>query len=111
MPQDDLQEVRATPGPWHVEDGGFGAYVISDDANGFAICQRSPWENWSQQSRANAKLIAAAPDLLAALKAVNKLIAEAAMTGFNYLDGDWAERLFTSQQATSAAIRKAEGEA
>jgi len=47
--------------------------------------------------------------MLAALKNVNKLISEAAMTGFNCHDGDWAERLFASQQVTSAAIRKAEG--
>lgn len=49
----------------------------------------------------------AAPDMLAALQNVQKLIAEAAMTGFNCNDGDWAERLFFSQQMTSAAIRKA----
>lgn len=47
------------------------------------------------------------PDMLEALCSVNKLISEAAMTGFNCHDGDWAERLFHSQQATSAAIKKA----
>jgi hypothetical protein len=46
-------------------------------------------------------------DMLAALQAVNKLISEAALTGFNCHDGDWAERLFHSQQATSTAIKKA----
>ena len=49
----------------------------------------------------------AAPDMLAALRNVQKLIAEAAMTGFNYKDGDWPERLFLSQQVTSAVIEKA----
>jgi hypothetical protein len=52
-------------------------------------------------------LIAAAPEMLAALLNVRKLISEAAMTGFNWQDGDWAERLFVSQQVTSAAIAKA----
>lgn len=52
-------------------------------------------------------LITAAPDLLAALRSVQKLISEAAMTGFNHKDGDWAERLFASQQVTSAAIKRA----
>lgn len=47
-------------------------------------------------------------EVLAALKAVNKIIAEAAMTGFNWKDGDWSERLFRSQQATSRAIKNAE---
>ncbi len=49
----------------------------------------------------------AAPDMLAALQNVQKLISEAAMTGFNHKDGDWPERLFLSQQVTSAAINKA----
>lgn len=46
-------------------------------------------------------------ELLAALKGVQKIISEGAMTGFNCHDGDWAGRLFHSQQATSAAIKKA----
>lgn len=41
---------------------------------------------------------------LVALLNVRKLITEAAMTGFNCHDGDWAERLFASQAVTSAAI-------
>lgn len=52
-------------------------------------------------------LIAAAPKLYNALAAVNKLISEAAMTGFNWKDGDWAQRLFDSQQETSTALREA----
>lgn len=51
----------------------------------------------------------AALDMLTALKNVQKLIAEAAMTGFNYKDGDWPERLFASQHVTDTAIRRAEG--
>lgn len=46
-------------------------------------------------------------EMYAALLAVNKIIAEAALTGFNYKDGDWADRLFHSQQATSAALKSA----
>jgi hypothetical protein len=42
--------------------------------------------------------------LVVALENVRALIAEAAMTGFNHKDGDWAERLFSSQQDTSAAL-------
>lgn len=49
----------------------------------------------------------AASDMLAALRNVQKIISEAAMTGFNCKDGDWPERLFDSQQVTSAAIKKA----
>lgn len=53
-------------------------------------------------------LAAAAPAMLAALRNVRKLISEAAMTGFSSHDGNWAERLFASQAATSAAIAKAQ---
>ncbi len=55
----------------------------------------------------DANLIAAAPDMLAALLNVRKIISEAAQTGFNWKDGDWADRLYESQQMTSAAISKA----
>lgn len=58
---------------------------------------------------ANAHLIAAAPDMYEALKAVNRLIAEGAEHGFNYEAGDWAARLFHSQQRTSNSLKKAEG--
>jgi len=49
-------------------------------------------------------------DLVAALASVQKLISEAAMTGFNWQDGDWPQRLFESQRVTSAALRKARGQ-
>jgi len=42
--------------------------------------------------------------LVNALENVRRIIAEGALTGFNYKDGDWAERLFESQQVTSAAL-------
>lgn len=49
----------------------------------------------------------AAMEMLVALQSVRALIAEAAMTGFDWKAGDWTERLFHSQQATSNAIAKA----
>ena len=44
--------------------------------------------------------------MLEALRNVQKIVADGAMTGFNYKDGDWAERLYESQQVTSAAIKR-----
>lgn len=42
-----------------------------------------------------------------ALQTVRKLISEAANNGFNYtLGGDWPQRLFLSQQETSATLEK-----
>jgi hypothetical protein len=39
-----------------------------------------------------------------ALLNVRGIISEGAMTGFNWKDGDWADRLFASQRMTSAAL-------
>lgn len=100
-----------TKGPWLLDDGLPGG-VYSDDATGSIVarCMGIGFE-WVSRPRAesiaNAQLISAAPDMLAALRNVQKLISEAAMTGFNWKDGDWADRLFFSQQVTSEAIRKA----
>jgi hypothetical protein len=62
-----------TPGPWQVGDGqgnGHRDYIYCDDATGSAVAtvelQYAPRNPLEQQ--ANARLIAAAPDMLAALK-------------------------------------------
>jgi len=47
-------------------------------------------------------------EMYEALKEVNKIVSEGAAEGFNYTIGDWADRLFQSQQKTHAAIRKYE---
>lgn len=104
---------KHTPGPWAWRwksgslhqvgtDRPFGATVLAptysyDEGVGIEV------------SDADDSLIAAAPDLLEALLSVRSLISEAAATGFNYKDGDWPERLYFSQQKTSAAIEKARG--
>jgi len=46
--------------------GGFGIHV----GRGIVICGRAGWPDRAEESEANARLIAAAPDLLAALKEV-----------------------------------------
>ena len=95
-----------TPGPWVARYSD--RVTTSDDKDGSrSIAHVYGWrENYDWQD-ANRRLIAAAPDMLTALCNVQKLISEAAMTGFNCKDGDWAERLFFSQQMTSTAIEKA----
>lgn len=87
---------------WAVNSGG----SVVAEIDGFLFIQTCG-EVASAQERAH--LIAAAPDMYEALKAVNKLIAEGCKHGFNYEVGDWAECLFHSQQKTSGALKKAEG--
>ena len=89
-----------TPGPWRVN----GCELIGDSTVLATLCWHSGRD---AENQADYALIAAAPDLLEALLNVRSLISEAAAAGFNYKDGDWPERLYFSQQKTSAAIEKA----
>lgn len=103
-----------TPGPWAIYEG-------NDEAVSHWRKNASVWSESAghivaytdfltkEIALGNARLIAAAPDMLAALHHVRKIIVEAAETGFNCHDGDWAERLFASQSITFDAVRKAEG--
>ena len=107
---------KHAPGPWRVmchlsDDSGHIAIVAGEKDN---VCDVFPFgslpgrrDRKLEHHKANAALIAAAPDLLEALINVRKIITEGALTGFNYKDGDWAPRLFNSQHTTSSAIAKA----
>lgn len=54
-----------TPGPWVADlDAQWGPYVYGDDA---IVADYSMWDGHREEARANARLIAAAPDLLEAL--------------------------------------------
>ena len=115
-----------TPGPWDyvASTEHHGPYVTSNYGSTIADCYvmsqpselstlnggpSKPIPHMTEMADANARLISAAPEMLVALANVQKLIAETALTGFNYKDGDWAQRLFESQQVTSRAIKAAVG--
>jgi len=119
-------ETEFTEGPWEYipSTEHHGPYVAGPWAGDICDCytmsnprslsvvnggDSRPIHHQHEKADANARLISAAPEMFEALLTVNKLIAEAASTGFNCHDGDWAERLFRSQQATSEALRKAVG--
>lgn len=57
------QETSYTPGPWEVFKSHTGTYVL-DSAEQAAVCKLE----WCMEAEANARLIAAAPELLDALK-------------------------------------------
>ena len=86
-----------TPGPWEADgvgsDGSFEIWsgVISGKEGAFIICSRNPIEHRAAASRANARLIAAAPDLLEALQGVLRV----------------ADRRTVEFDAAHAAIKKA----
>ncbi len=61
-------ETKHTPGPWNIDSMKAGSWFVST-GNDWSVCSRlSTVEHMEQQSYANARLIAAAPELLAALK-------------------------------------------
>ena len=63
-------ETKRTPGPWHT--GGHGNTIIYA-ADGWAVADVKVYHNRHNgygETQANARLIAAAPDLLDALEAV-----------------------------------------
>lgn len=108
-----------TPGPWQIMPeecdrtyirirGSLlgGRYKI---ANVITPIYTGVERKESDETRANARLIAAAPELLEALKLVRSIISDGAAVGFNPNHGDWAERLYASQSTSHAAIAKAEG--
>ena len=91
-----------TPGPWHVCDADIAVnpFIVVDDANmSVADCAC-----FSTRREANARLIAAAPDLLEALRQVMGWI-----DGWdpNFIhDADWPE----TAHHIRAAISRATGE-
>lgn len=76
----DRKVMHHTPGPWFVRhevwSGGpmlreGGCFSIEDSEDAFesnVICSRFPWPEKAAELEANARLIAAAPDLLDALQ-------------------------------------------
>ena len=91
-----------TPGPWSFElypDGGFDIETNPDDVGKYmVIASRNSHQKIKQEMHANARLIAAAPELLeAAEKALHY------MRLHKYADQAWADDL-------ASAISKARGE-
>jgi len=95
-----------TPGPWIIRHlTGFPLMIATQpDADGFG----EPIADTSRhmlpaQAQANARLIAAAPDLLAACRRISKALRNAPHETQNAYQGIWAD--------IDAAIAKAEGAA
>ncbi len=62
-----------TAGPWSVidaEGGGFAIWADRPGASGCILASRNPWPHYAETSAANAHLIAAAPCLVKAIKAL-----------------------------------------
>jgi hypothetical protein len=84
---------KHTPGLWACDDTGV------KDAEGFSIC--STGNNRAivgNERAANLRLIAAAPDLLAALQAL-----EWAVSGVDYIETEYADQVAQARAAIAKA--------
>jgi hypothetical protein len=101
--------VGATPGPWHVEpeewtEGRGIAICGKDGAVAIIDAEMAP----NGEDYANARLIAAAPELLDALREFVSDIEAAYSSGMDILKNAWPDLVVTYQNA-QAAIAKAGG--
>lgn len=88
-------QTHHTPGPWFTEALSTIGHCAIVDADGFTIANPSP------MGQANARLIAAAPDLLAALQsALDQLSA------LSFAD----DRIVYARERARAAIARATGQ-
>ena len=94
---------KHTPGPWRVVDS-WNDYMV-ESQNGEEIIWQDGPHNTPTINEANARLIAAAPDLLEALEHMLHRAHPA------YVDDDFMqEKLITAIEIARAAIAKAKGE-
>jgi len=90
-----------TPGPWRVNEGNHGEFLISSESYGFAPLARVKGDKRStlKAAKANACLMAAAPDLLTALYAMME----------HCYDPDRDDDIVKAFDLARDAIAKAEG--
>lgn len=88
-----------TPGPWKFhEQGDANDYCLLTHENNWVISFRQNGEMRNAEQRANAQLIAAAPDLLAALQSM-----EMALTGYTHQNDITANALAQCRTAIAKA--------
>lgn len=124
MPEQQNQSPPAhTPGPWHEEDLGESGNILITDVQGVTVatCWRQPLDppEWVE---ANARLIAAAPELLEALESAFDILDSIADTllyeegqPVTFLESREIEDIYNDAISELAPfetlIRKARGEA
>ena len=104
-----MSEVKHTPGPWIIGNSGTSVYALGDEGSNRFYLHIDTWVDRKHQSEksvaeaeANAHLIAAAPDLLAALRAFDH---------GETVHGTHSPGVACTQCAARRAIAKAEGRA
>jgi len=92
-------KAKHTPGPWHhVGDGLVYTELTSNDDEAIFICDTGNSRAANEEERANAQLISAAPELLAALQAL-----EWAVSGVDYIETEYADQVAQARAAIAKA--------
>ena len=105
-------EMKHTPGPWRSDlvTCASGRSIRTIAAPSHRICDVRVYD---ARDAANVRLMAAAPELLAALERANRLLAELTFTA--WIKGDDAaavdvrQRIKAAHEQAAAAIARAEG--
>ena|SRR5690242_12179092 len=106
------QTAKHTPGPWHHKHDDYAKNVINVEADGhIPICRLTGIASARNDGEANARLIAAAPELLAALKAVTDDAEQAIkdIGGCDHSVGICCCDIIGNVEHARTAIAKAEG--
>ena len=117
MPETQSKTETFTPGPWFADNGDANGYwAIFQEADRQPVCylvgvDKSPARLREAEEVANAKLIAAAPDLLASCKAqheaIDRLFARLILLDKHFLPSEsgqpW-EALVRGNQAIAKAV-------
>jgi hypothetical protein len=98
-----------TPGPWNLWCSERGEFYVSASGQEFVICSRNPVDYRGAESVANAHLIAAAPDLLAALRDAAETIDSLDKQGGTLVHPTPRQLIDATNVVIRAAIAKAEG--
>ena len=94
-----------TAGPWSIDRQEPGELWIAGDGRDHPVCMVTAAGFVTERDEADARLIAAAPDLLAALKALEL---QALQSNVNSPSNEWGREAL---DLARAAIEKAEGQA
>ncbi len=95
---------KHTLGPWHLSPTCLGAAfdIGAEDGSNVALVS-GPQRNGAEEFHANALLIAAAPDMLKALKTLDAWWTDEFPRG---PDGDYSDRMFTLSDDTKDIWRR-----
>ena len=94
--------MKHTPGPWHINVIADSHYVLSK--SGYVLAKISDLSAYKEAHADNARLMAAAPDLLAALQTVERALIPMDYSAYSHAD-ELADAIITAR----AAIAKAQG--